>query len=166
MNAINVSCIPTNGVIEIFLGAKYDGYIGLVDISLPCLDRQRTIVSISCDQVDSTCFNRKRILRRVCTDNSIGYQTHQFYNPMYYKLDSSDYKLTIRLFDERGPLQFTTPEPVLMTVNLQHEYPKHWLNMWVSITEPQLRKNRAAEMFKKSPGLGQRAKKYKKPHMQ
>ena len=129
MNAINVSSIPENGVIEIFLGAKYEGYIGLVDISMPCIDVKRTVLSISCDQVDSTCFNRKRILRRVHIDNSAGYQYIQFQNIMYYKLDSSDYKLTIRLFDDRGPLKFKLAEPVLMTINLQHDHPKHWLNV-------------------------------------
>jgi len=63
MNAINISVIPNNGVIEVFLGAKYDGYVGLVDIALPCLEHEQTIVSVSCDQVDVTCLNRKRLLR-------------------------------------------------------------------------------------------------------
>ena len=129
MNAINVSSIPENGVIEIFLGSKYDGFIGLLDISLPCLDIQQSIVTISCDQVDSTCLNRKRVLRRVPMDCSTGYKYHQFHNITYYKLDSSDYKLTIRLFDDRGPLKFKRAEPILMTLNLQHEHSKHWLNV-------------------------------------
>ena len=129
MNAISISAIPSNGVIEVFLGAKCDGYIGLVDVALPCLDQERTIVCISCDQIDSTCFNRKRILRRVYNECTVGYQSHEFHNIIYYKLDSSDFKLSIRLYDERGPLQFKTADPVLMTINLQHEYPKHWLNV-------------------------------------
>ena len=129
MNAINLSSIPDNGVVEVFLGSKYDGFVGLVDISLPRLVNENVVVSISCDQVDSTCFNRKRLLRRIYTSNTNEYITHEFHNVMYYKLDSSDYKLTIRLFDDSGPLKFKTSEPVLMTLNLQQEYPKHWLNV-------------------------------------
>ena len=129
MNPIIVSSIPDKGVLEVFLGTKYNGSVGLVDISFPPTDTYRTIISISCDQVDSTCFNRKRLLRVVYNENSKGYAYHQFKNVMYYKLDSSDYKLTIRLFDDNGPLTFTSLEPVLMTLNMQPDYPKHWINI-------------------------------------
>lgn len=129
MNAINISSIPTDGIIKVFLGSKYNGYIGLVDITMPRLDIKRSVVNVSCDQVDSTCFNRKRLLKVIYNDGSDGYQYHQFPNIMYYKLDSSDYNLTIRLFDDRGPIKLRSSEPVLMTLHLQPDTPQRWINM-------------------------------------
>ena len=84
MNAINISCNPDDGIIKVFLGSKYNGYIGLVDITMPRLDVKRSIINISCDQVDSTCFNRKRLLKVIYNDGADGYQYHQFTNIMYY----------------------------------------------------------------------------------
>lgn len=129
MNPITISAIPTNGVIEVFLGVKVNGYLGLVDIAFPEIDTTSTVVSISCDQVDSTCFNRKRILRIFHNENSESYTSHQFNNITYYKLDSSDYKLTIRLFDDNGPITFKNLSPVIITLNLKYEQPKKWINM-------------------------------------
>ena len=129
MNPITVSSIPDHGVIDIFLGVKVDGYVGLIDISLPRIDTDTTIVSLSCDQVDSTCFNRKRLLRVFCNKNEKDYTTHEFNHVMYYKLDSSDYKITLRLFDENGPLTFQSLKPVVLTLNLQPDQPKRWINM-------------------------------------
>lgn len=129
MNTISISSIPENGEIKVFLGSKYNGYIGLVDISLPQLNHERSIVHISCDQVDSTCFNRKRLLRIIHVDNKSGYQCIQFQNIMYYKLDSSDYHLTIRMYNENGPIKLQSPEPVLITLSLQPDTPQRWINM-------------------------------------
>jgi len=129
MNPITISAIPDNGVIDIFLGTKFNGYVGIIDISLPQVDTETTIVSISCDQVDSTCYNRKRLLRLFSNTNSNDYTTHQFSQIMYYKLDSSDYKLTIRLSDQEGPLTFKHLQPVVMTINMQPDRPKKWINI-------------------------------------
>ena len=129
MNSIMISCVPDNGVIKVFLGSTFTGYIGLVDITLPRLDVKRSIINISCDQVDSTCLNRKRLLKSLYHDGSDGYQYHQFKNIMYQKLDSSDYNLSIRLYDDRGPIQLKSSEPVLMTLQLQPDTPQRWINM-------------------------------------
>ena len=129
MNTINVACVPENGALKVFLGSKYNGYLGLVDIALPQLDTERSTVYISCDQVDSTCFNRKRLLRIIHTGNKPGYFYRQFQNIMYYKLDSSDYHLTIRIYNDDGPITFKSAEPVLVTLGLQPDTPQRWINM-------------------------------------
>ena len=127
MNPIIVSSIPDKGVIEVFIGTKINGSVGLVDISLPEIMTQSQLISISCDQVDSTCFNRKRLLRSFYCQNLELYTTINFNHVMYYKVDSSDYKLTIRLFDENGPLELS--KTVMLTLNLQPDHPKRWINM-------------------------------------
>ena len=127
MNPVVVSSIPDNGVIEVFIGTKINGSVGLVDITLPQVLTESKLITISCDQVDSTCFNRKRLLRAFYCRNQKSYTTINFHHVMYYKVDSSDYKLTIRLFDENGPLQMTST--VLMTLNLQPDHTKRWINM-------------------------------------
>ena len=129
MNSIIVSAIPDNGTLEIFLGTKWNGQVGLVDILLPPTTRKTTLMSVSCDQVDSTCFNRKRLLRTIYIESSDHHSYRQFKEILYYKLDSSDYKLIIRLFDETGPIEFKTAEPVMVTLNLEHDPAKRWINM-------------------------------------
>jgi len=129
MNTINVASIPENGVIKVFLGAKYNGYVGLVDIAIPKLDPDKSILYISCDQVDSTCLNRKRLLKVIHVDNENGYDYRQFQNIMYYKLDSSDYHLTIRLYNDNGPIKLQSSDPVLITLLLQPDTPQRWINM-------------------------------------
>ena len=49
MNPIIVSSIPDKGVIEVFIGTKINGSVGLVDISLPEIMTQSQLISISCD---------------------------------------------------------------------------------------------------------------------
>ena len=129
MNNLNISAVPINGQLEIDLGTPLNGYIGLVDIALPRLDVNQSLVFISCDQVDSTCFNRKRVLKILYNDNTDGYQYHQFQNIMFYKLDSSDCRLTVRLYDDRGPIKLRTNEPVVITIQLKPETPQRWINM-------------------------------------
>ena len=129
MNPITITAIPIDGVIDVFLGSKFNGYVGLVDITLPRIETSTNIVSVSCDQVDSTCFNRKRLLRVFYNRNLKEYTSHEFTQILYNKIDSSDYKLTIRLFDDEGPLTFTHLKTVVITLNLQPDQPKKWMNV-------------------------------------
>ena len=127
MNPIIISSIPDKGVINFYLGTKVTGYIGLVDICLPQLEITTKLITVSCDQIDSTSFNRRRLLRSFYHRNKSAYTSTDFQHIMYYKLDSSDYKLTIKLSDETGPIQ--TTETVLLTLNVQPDLPKRWINM-------------------------------------
>ena len=105
-----------NGVVEIPLGHQCKCYVGLVSITLPNIirddiDDQFQDINISCDQIDSTMANRKRLLRRICVEkNKNFYTTHEFKNILYFPVDSSDEKLTIRIRDSYG--QVEVPERV------------------------------------------------------
>ena len=63
-------------------------------------------IEIACDQVDSTYLNPKRLLRKICTEKSDHlYKTFEFTSLLFYKLDSDDHKLTIRIKDQYGPIR-------------------------------------------------------------
>ena len=134
MITLSVSVIPDNGVIEIPLANKQNGYIGILDISLPRIENQEALISISCDQVDSTIYNRKRILRafyiRTVYEASRAYVYQQFEHITYHKLDSSDEKLTIRIRDQHGALKFAEDTlPVMITMELKLDPADKWINM-------------------------------------
>ena len=100
-----------NGVVEIPLGHQCKCYVGLISISLPNVSRDHIDdkfqeLNISCDQIDSSMANRKRLLRRICMDktNDI-YTTHEFKNIIYFPVDSSDDKLTLRIKDKYGAIE-------------------------------------------------------------
>ena len=111
MNPIIFSGKPDEGVIEIPLGNTCKCFVGLVSIAFPNItrddiDEQYHEVNIYCDQIDSSMANRKRLLRRVCIErNRNFYNTYEFHNIMYFPVDSSDEKLTIRLKDAYGPIE-------------------------------------------------------------
>ena len=134
MITLSVSVIPVNGCIEIPLATKQNCYIGILDISLPRMENEEGLVSISCDQVDSTIYNRKRILRafyiRTVYEKSRAYVYQQFDHITYHKLDSSDQKLTIRLKDQNGALKFAEDSlPVMITMELKLDPADKWINM-------------------------------------
>ena len=131
MNPIIVYATPNNGVIEIPLGHTCKCYVGLVAISIPNILREDMDdnfheINISCDQVDSSMANRKRLLRRICIQkNHDLYSTHEFKTIVYFPVDSSDKKLTIRIKDEYGPIKLptriarkTNPQTVTITLNV------------------------------------------------
>ena len=134
MITLSVSVVPVNGCIEIPLVNKQNGYIGILDISLPRIENQEALISISCDQVDSTIYNRKRILRafyiRTVYEASRAYVYQQFEHITYHKLDSSDDKLTIRIRDQHGALKFAEDTlPVMITMELKLDPADKWINM-------------------------------------
>ena len=141
MNPIIFSATPMNGLITIPLSRPCKCWVGLVSIDLPNLNRQGINesyhdFSVFCDQIDSTMWNRKRLLRQFCFDKEDEiYSSHQFDNIMYFPLDSSDSKLTIRLHDQFGPIdpprkvgRKLNGEKVIITLNIIPEdgASSHW----------------------------------------
>ena len=121
MKTIIYSAIPNNGVIKIPLLTECTCEIGLVSLSLPNINRSTYSdvyqeIDVLCDQVDSTYLNSKRLLRKICTEKTNKYfNNFEFKNILYFNLDSSDRKLTIRINDQFGPIQI--PQNVLREAN-------------------------------------------------
>ena len=116
MNPIIFYAPLNGGVLTVPLGNACNCLIGLASIQFPCTNRRGSDfreINIICDQIDSSMSNRKRLLQRVCFDNdSVGsfYSRFEFTNILYFPIDSSDNKLTIRLHDQEGAVVF--PEKV------------------------------------------------------
>ena len=106
MNSITHTSTPSNGIITIALGNYCHCEIGLVSISIPNIHKRHVShhnISISCDQIDSTVLNPKRLLRRIYyISKNIAYTTFQFQTVTYNKIDSADSTLTIRMTDQNG----------------------------------------------------------------
>ena len=127
MNPVIICGTPNNGVIEVPLNTACNCYIGLVSITLPAItklnDNMREIY-VSCDQLDATVTNRKRLLRVFGYNKkpSRQWSEFKFINVMYYKIDSSERKLTIRLYDSNGPIipsaDKTNSQNIIVVLNM------------------------------------------------
>ena len=146
MKNIIYSATPIDGVINIPLKNACICDIGLVSITFPYTGRNKVDqcyrdLEISCDQVDSTVLNSKRLLRRICTPYQFPnhetpdvYTTHEFETILFFPIDSTDKKLTIRISDQYGPLYLakTTADrqnPQKVTICLQlrpQDGDRHW----------------------------------------
>ena len=110
MNPIVVCQKLNNGVIEIPLSSACRCHIGLVSISIPSIVRNKSNIStlfVSCDQVDATVTNPKRLLRAFGYDRnqSRRWTAYEFKSILYHQIDSSEKKLTLRIFDKDGYIQ-------------------------------------------------------------
>ena len=132
MKTIIYSTIPEQGVIEIPLLTECKCKIGLASISLPNVNRTKQFdvfqdIEISCDQVDSTFLNPKRLLRKISTEKTEKfYSNFEFKNIFYFELDSADHKLTFRIKDQHGPISIpkyferkANPQNVTLCLQLQ-----------------------------------------------
>ena len=107
MNPIVICQSPVEGIIEIPLHNSCQCHIGLISISLPSLtmiDERIREIYVSCDQIDATLNNRKRLLRVFGYNSSLTWSTYNFATILYFKIDSSEKKLTFRFYDTDGPL--------------------------------------------------------------
>ena len=100
------------GVLTIPLGSTCNCLIGLASIQFPSTNRRGTDfreINVICDQIDSSMSNRKRLLQRICFDNDLYgtfYSRFEFSNILYFPIDSSVKKITIRIHDQDGPVVF------------------------------------------------------------
>ena len=132
MKTIIFSAIPEEGIIEIPLLTECKCKIGSASISLPNINRTKHSdvyqeIEISCDQVDSTFLNPKRLLRKICTEKNAKFYNHfEFENIYHFELDSADHKLTFRIRDQNGPIWIpkyferkSNPQNVTLCLQLQ-----------------------------------------------
>ena len=102
MKFITKSFDLTKGSFSIELDRPCRCYVGLVEWHMPTFDSKHyadTVIDISCDQIDSSLDNPKRLLKRVVTSNH-KWQQMTHYNPNFidFKLvDSQDRFLTFNI---------------------------------------------------------------------
>ena len=102
MKFITKSFDLTKGFFSIELDRPCRCYVGLVECHMPTFDSKHyadTVIDISCDQIDSSLDNPKRLLKRVVTSNH-KWQQMTHYNPNFidFKLvDSQDRFLTFNI---------------------------------------------------------------------
>ena len=94
---------PTNGL-KIPLEKSFKGYeIGLASFDLPNITKNPFLensIELTCDQIDSSLANPKRILKRLCFNRPI---RNDYFNSWqanlieFYPLDSDDTFITIKL---------------------------------------------------------------------
>ena len=107
MNPIIICQKLKNGVIEVPLVSSCRCHIGLVSISIPTIIRSNSKINtifVSCDQVDATVTNPKRLLRAFGYDKNQSRQwtVYEFNTILYHRIDSSEKKLTLRIYDNDG----------------------------------------------------------------
>ena len=107
MTVITVTETIVNGSLRIPLGKSCACFIGLVAIGYPSTIKT---VDITCPQIDSTIYNRKRLLRRILfgsinKNDKYGVKEiyKEFKNVIYEKLDSTDDFLNLEI-SENGEL--------------------------------------------------------------
>ncbi len=99
--------IPS-GSMRIGIGEWSNYSIGLVAIGFPVTNKT---IDVTCPQIDSNIFNRKRLLRRILFGAINKNDTYkvtciykEFKNIIYEKIYSSDTFLDINFKDENGEL--------------------------------------------------------------
>ena len=127
MNSILLCELLNKGTVEVDVDHPFECHIGLVSISLPSiklLNRKITEIYVSCDQVDSTRNNRKRLIQVLGYGKNQARQwtTYDFSTILYYNIDSSERKLTFRIYDRNGPIEPSTDEnnsnKIIMKLNM------------------------------------------------
>ena len=102
MKFITKSFDLTKGSFSIELDRPCRCYIGLVEWHMPTFDSKHysdSVIDISCDQIDSSLDNPKRLLKRVVTSNN-KWQHMSHYSPHFidFKLiDSQDRFLNFKV---------------------------------------------------------------------
>lgn len=93
----------TDCVFQLQLNEPCKCYIGLVEIHLPIINQRansENTVDLTCDQIDSSFENPKRLVKRLCFDKV---DDKDYYNHWeasiidFQKVDSEDKYLTFRL---------------------------------------------------------------------
>ena len=90
------------GQVQIPLGQRCNCHVGLVEITLPSFNERQYVensIDITCDQIDSTIYNPKRLLRRINFEK-VAKGLYYHYAPTHIimeKVDSDDDFLTIKI---------------------------------------------------------------------
>lgn len=103
MRYISTEGYINDGVLTFELNQPCNCLIGLVDFHLPSINQRsnsENTIDISCDQIDSTFDNPKRLLKRLCFDKvtDTEYYNHWEAKHVEFKrVDSQDKFLTFRV---------------------------------------------------------------------
>lgn len=92
-----------DGLLTLELSKPCNCLIGLVDFHLPSINQRsnsENTIDISCDQIDSSFDNPKRLLKRLCFDkvDDTAYYNHwEAKNIEFKRVDSQDKFLTFKV---------------------------------------------------------------------
>ena len=90
-----------NGTFKIELDRPCQCFIGLVEFHLPSIndmDLPDNVVELTCDQIDSTFLNPKRLLKRLVFEQTGNYYNHfEAKNIQFQAVDSQDKFLSFQL---------------------------------------------------------------------
>ena len=94
----------SNGSITVELNKPLNAcMIGLLDYSMPSINDKRALqnsIDITCDQIDSTFWNPKRLLKRLCFNRVIKFDYYNLWTANiieFHQVDSSDKFLTLNI---------------------------------------------------------------------
>ena len=113
----------SSGKIRIRVGNTLPQLIGLQAIGFPVTEET---IDIVCPQIDSTIYNRKRILRRILFGSinknaKYGIKTifQEFIHIVYKNIDSNDSFIDLKFIDKDGNL-FKSDESVTLMLSLKN----------------------------------------------
>lgn len=101
--------IPSEGVIKVALSEPCKCFVALAEFHIPNTNQkahEENFIDITCEQIDSTFLNPKRLLKRICFERI---HDHQVYNHFEAKnldfqlVDSTDKFLTLHVFRTKEP---------------------------------------------------------------
>ena len=111
MNFFNVEAYPIKGRFEIELPEAFIGKIGLLDLSLPCINHREipnNSVIITCDQLDPT-LNPRRNFKRIFFPKTATTNQTNFWEAKiieYHDVNTSDKFLSFKIERLNGPISF------------------------------------------------------------
>ena len=110
------------GSMRIRIGQLNNCSIGLIAVGFPVTTKT---IDVTCPQIDSNIYNRKRLLRRILFGSvnknakyGIGTIYQEFIHIIYENLDSRDKYIDLKFFDENGNL-FTTSNKVTIVLSIK-----------------------------------------------
>ena len=110
------------GSMRIRIGQLNNCSIGLIAVGFPVTTKT---IDVTCPQIDSNVFNRKRLLPRILFGSvnknaKYGIETiyHEFIHIIYENLDSRDKYIDLKFFDDNGNL-FTTSKKVTIVLSIK-----------------------------------------------
>ena len=110
------------GSMRIRIGQLNNCSIGLIAVGFPVTTKT---IDVTCPQIDSNIYNRKRLLRRILFGSvnknakyGIGTIYQEFIHIIYENLDSRDKYIDLKFFDDNGNL-FTTSKKLTIVLSIK-----------------------------------------------
>ena len=110
------------GSMRIRIGQLNNCSIGLIAVGFPVTTKT---IDVTCPQIDSNIYNRKRLLRRILFGSvnknaKYGIQTifHEFIHIIYENMDSRDKYIDLKFIDQDGNL-FISENKVTLILSIK-----------------------------------------------